>query len=1430
MARFSKVFISSTSKDLKEYRDEVYKLVAQKLGLVAVAMEDFGAMSDEPSEACLDKVQECDLFIGFYARRYGFIPEDSGGLSITEMEYDKAKQEGKPILCYWLDDKCEWPEDRVQTEKLDLLQQFKQKIQKKHVVETFTTPDNLCLKILTAIAREQNKQEDTLADLDLPLNISLPVEPYLGLQYFRKEHARIFFGRNNDIRELYDSLIQLDVILLSGQSGCGKSSLLSAGLMPRMEKKNWQCIYARVAEGEALQQVEVEIQNNAQSGRYLIIIDQLEEIFINDSSYNESRRNALETLLVSKSSTDIKFILSFRKEFLLEVKKLVSQTKLEYGEVLLSNLNRSGIIEAIRGITSSGLTRKYKVEFEADLAEEIAGDIINDRESNVAPLLQILLRKMYDSCPINSNDKRIFSQNLYYQFKTASLEEMLDTQMSELGRYFPEAQESGLDLDMLYRLTTDHGSGALGEQEFHRIYCHLPIVDEIINHLVSLFLIIRISKDGQSDKILRLAHDSLSLFIRKKHQNSEAPGPKAHKILTNRQKEIESGQFVELTRNDLETIEKGRNGMRCLSEAEELIIKKNHQRLQEREQELEEKNKKLEQQNVQLNEANQRMKEMTRMVVKGLSKGLVNAARLSYEMKNYSRAFRLAEQALRIQRDSIEANNLLIQVYNHIPFLSDLTGFLGEFKSFYYSADGNLILTVYADYTAAIWNPEGKLLSKLEGHTKAIMCAHFASDGEHIVTGSMDGTARIWRTDGTCSQILTCGDPILQADIAINGNILIISRNAFKIWNLQGTLLLEKRVEYNSWIVSAGFSVEGRKVLIATNARSATIWDIISQTAIDIDVGEGNNIIYAVLAPSGYLVAIAYSTSTVNRISLWSIEGQLLASTDCVGVISGGKEFAFSLSKLIFSPDNRYILGLCKYQPPLVVIWNLRGERIGAFGKEHDQEIIDLSCSDDSQRVMTASLDGSVKVWTLPEGKLLIDHHAHQQAIQSASFIKGSDKIISIGQDQSIFIWPGKQAVPNIFVRHQRTIFSAVYSPDGKKILTTSRDGSVAIWDTDGNELRRITVTPPSNRESGVFRATFSPDGFRIVTSGLDGTVKIWNFHGDLIATLHGHIGSVYEATFPQDGEYILTSSADHTVRVWNNDGVMLKMLEGHTGKVYSASFSNDSKTILSASNDGQIIVWRDWQNNLQQTHIGKSENIKTPSIFRAVFSPDEKLILCACKDGAIRIWKLDGILYKTIQAHDPGVEVLWADFSPDGCRIVTASTDKLVKIFNVDDGQLIASLQGHTREVTCAIFSPDGQKVLSTSSDRTVKIWETAPEQIIQNANMRGVGFLHRRDLMDFEIAMAHSSVSIDNVQEMLNNGAYLPNLHQYALYYWELAKRPSRDSLQWLEKAKILYEYLKKEVGLRIFSEEYEQILNEMGKVKDASGAVDLSSHSTD
>lgn len=96
-----KVFISSTYKDLIEYRDAAIRAV-EGTSYHATKMEVFGARTEEPVTACLNEVESSDLFVGIYAHRYGFVP-DGSEISITEMEYHHAKKLGRPIYCFVID-------------------------------------------------------------------------------------------------------------------------------------------------------------------------------------------------------------------------------------------------------------------------------------------------------------------------------------------------------------------------------------------------------------------------------------------------------------------------------------------------------------------------------------------------------------------------------------------------------------------------------------------------------------------------------------------------------------------------------------------------------------------------------------------------------------------------------------------------------------------------------------------------------------------------------------------------------------------------------------------------------------------------------------------------------------------------------------------------------------------------------------------------------------------------------------------------------------------------------------------------------------------------------------------------------------------------------------------------------------------------------
>jgi formylglycine-generating enzyme required for sulfatase activity len=141
-----RIFVSSTYIDLIDYRRAAEKAI-NDLGQKYEGMEYMGAMDKEPTKACLDLVEQCDLFIGIYAWRYGYIP-DGSEFSITKQEYDHAQKLDRPCLCYLVDEDFSWPPKLIEISALEKLRQFKNKIAKEHIRSTFKEPLHLENNIL----------------------------------------------------------------------------------------------------------------------------------------------------------------------------------------------------------------------------------------------------------------------------------------------------------------------------------------------------------------------------------------------------------------------------------------------------------------------------------------------------------------------------------------------------------------------------------------------------------------------------------------------------------------------------------------------------------------------------------------------------------------------------------------------------------------------------------------------------------------------------------------------------------------------------------------------------------------------------------------------------------------------------------------------------------------------------------------------------------------------------------------------------------------------------------------------------------------------------------------------------------------------------------------------------------------------------------
>lgn len=147
-----RVFLSSTYEDLIQHRSLAAQAI-ERLGQDTRRMEVFGARPQQPTEACLAEIDSCELFLGMYAHRYGYVP-DASELSITEMEYHHASNGGKPIFCYLINQNHPWPPGMIEGEPgRGRLVRFKDNIQKHVVRDTFTTPEDLAMKVASSVGK-----------------------------------------------------------------------------------------------------------------------------------------------------------------------------------------------------------------------------------------------------------------------------------------------------------------------------------------------------------------------------------------------------------------------------------------------------------------------------------------------------------------------------------------------------------------------------------------------------------------------------------------------------------------------------------------------------------------------------------------------------------------------------------------------------------------------------------------------------------------------------------------------------------------------------------------------------------------------------------------------------------------------------------------------------------------------------------------------------------------------------------------------------------------------------------------------------------------------------------------------------------------------------------------------------------------------------
>ena len=263
----AKIYVSSTYEDLKEYRKVVYEEL-RKMRQDVIAVEDYVAQYQRPLQACLEDVAYCDIYIGIFAWRYGFIPEDKkdnpNKLSITELEYRKAKEKDIPCLIFLLDEHKDWPlrfiDGTAQSgiKSADNINRFRNNLKNDQITSFFENPDQLSGRVVIAANRILQKLDPTsnekvpirgiklekyLLDMENLKNHKMDLDDTCLSSYYvphdatwedieswNTEDKDVYDNRQNEFNEI-QKLIEIFLnceewyLIIGGSKGVGKTAL-----------------------------------------------------------------------------------------------------------------------------------------------------------------------------------------------------------------------------------------------------------------------------------------------------------------------------------------------------------------------------------------------------------------------------------------------------------------------------------------------------------------------------------------------------------------------------------------------------------------------------------------------------------------------------------------------------------------------------------------------------------------------------------------------------------------------------------------------------------------------------------------------------------------------------------------------------------------------------------------------------------------------------------------------------------------------------------------------------------------------------------------------------------------------------------------------------------------------------------------------------
>src|SRR6266487_2561740 len=427
--------------------------------------------------------------------------------------------------------------------------------------------------------------------------------------------------------------------------------------------------------------------------------------------------------------------------------------------------------------------------------------------------------------------------------------------------------------------------------------------------------------------------------------------------------------------------------------------------------------------------------------------------------------------------------------------------------------------------------------------------------------------------------------------------------------------------------------------------------------------------------------------------------------------------FSSSINRVTFSPGGQYLAAASNEGVAVLKIEPIEL----LFNEGYMAGVHSIIFSPEGNYLASGSNDGIASVWEIPSGRRLAQLW-HNGSIHAATFSFDSVYLATVGDDKVVRIWEMGTYQEVMQLIHAEPVRTVSFSPGRRYLFTASDDQTIRVWKAI-ESMQRTTFA--SQAPINDIACCMQDDILYLAARCKNNTIWQWQIEQSDNRHIESSLmrrGNAYCVTYSSDGRYLATADGDGSVRIWDVAGGQEIACLSHKSAVTGVSFCRDNSYLATISKNGTVRIWK-WETKSEHSTVELNLEDSTNDI---TLSPNERYLGAAGNDGYARVWEwsISGAVLLFELSHNDAV--LEIRFSPDGHFIATVSEDLMVSIWDTSNGSLLFSRE-HEDVVSTIAFSPDGRHLATASGDH-VKLWETATGRLVadlaHSASVHAVSF----------------------------------------------------------------------------------------------------------